>query len=68
MKREWFTHPEALDTETANELLSLYASRNIQARKTLSADPRLWLVQAYLECGNFPPRKDKTFEQPIWSR
>lgn len=67
MRREWFTHPEALDTETADELLSRYASRNIQARKTLSADPRLWLVQAYLECGKFPPRLDKTFQQRMWS-
>ena len=68
MRYSWYTHPDPLDTETANELLARYTARNIQARKTLSADPRLWLVQAYLECGKFPPLPDKTFEQPIWSR
>lgn len=44
MQMTWFCH-EPVDTETANELLSRYASRNIKTQKTLSADPRLWLKE-----------------------
>lgn len=40
MRETWFCH-DPVDTETANELLSRYASRNIKNQKTLSADPRL---------------------------
>lgn len=44
MRMTWFVH-DPVDTDTAAELLSRYASRNIKAQKTLSADPRLWLEE-----------------------
>ncbi|WP_312836655.1 hypothetical protein [Pantoea sp.] len=66
MKQTWFTH-DPVDTDTANELLSRYAARNIQAQKTLAADPRLWLVSAMLPEGKSEPRRDRTYEQKIWS-
>lgn len=40
MQMTWFVH-DPVDTETATELISRYASRNIKTQKTLSADPRL---------------------------
>lgn len=66
MKSTWFTH-DPVDTITANELIARYAARKIKAQKTLATDPRLWLVSAYLPEGNHPPRRDKTYEQRIWS-
>lgn len=66
MKNTWFVH-DRVDTTTANELLERYAARKIPAKKMLATDPRLWLVSAYLPEGNYPPRRDKTYEQSIWS-
>lgn len=66
MKQTWFTH-DPVDTDTANELLSRYAARNIQTQKTLAADPCLWLVSAMLPEGKSEPRRDRTYEQKIWS-
>ncbi|MCA6629682.1 hypothetical protein LFJ71_23745 [Salmonella enterica] len=47
MQKTWFTHDPVV-TDTANELLSRYAARNIQTQKTLATDPRLWLASALL--------------------
>lgn len=66
MKKSWFTH-DPIDTETANELLSRYASRNISTRRTLANDPRLWLVSALLPESEREPRQDRTYQQRIWS-
>lgn len=67
MKRTWFTHPEPLDTTTANELIQRYTSRQIQTKKTLAFDPKFWLVSALLPEGNYAPRRDHTYEQKCWS-
>lgn len=40
MRESWFCH-DPVDLDTANELLSRYASRNIKTQKTLATDPRL---------------------------
>lgn len=66
MRQTWFTH-DPVNTDTANELLARYAARKIQTRKTLAADPRLWLVSALLPEGNYQPRRDHTYEQKCWS-
>lgn len=65
MKKSWFTH-DPLDTDTANELLSLYASRNIQTRKTLALDPRQWLVSALLPEAKSEPRQSRQWQNPMW--
>lgn len=67
MKKSWFVH-DPVDTDTANELLSRYAYRNIQTKKTLATDPRFWLVSALLPHSEWEPRQDRTYQQPIWSR
>ena len=66
MKKTWFTH-DPVDTETANELLSRYASRNIKTQKTLSADPRLWLVRALLPTFRETPKPSRQYKNPMWS-
>lgn len=66
MRETWFVH-DPVDTETAAELLSRYASRNIQTQKTLSADPRLWLVSALLPEFRDEPKPSKQYRNPMWS-
>ncbi|AXF75413.1 hypothetical protein LU604_15495 [Erwinia tracheiphila] len=65
MRKTWFTH-DPVDTDTANELLSRYASRNIQTQKTLSTDPRHWIVSALLPEFEQVPRQERTYQQSIW--
>lgn len=66
MQKTWFTH-DPVDSDTANELLSRYAARNIQTQKTLATDPRLWLVSALLPEGKREPRRDTTYEHKCWA-
>lgn len=66
MRETWFCH-DPVDTETANELLSRYASRNIKTQKTLSADPRLWLVSALLPEFRNEPIPSRQYKNPMWS-
>lgn len=68
MRETWFTHPDPLDTKTADELLSSYKLRNIQAKKSLAFDQRLWLVSALLPEFREDPKPSKQFRNPIWSR
>jgi len=65
MQLTWFAH-DPVDTETANELLSRYAARKIQTKKTLATDPRLWLVSALLPESRSEPRQDRTYQQKVW--
>ncbi|ASN68749.1 hypothetical protein 7F4_3 [uncultured Caudovirales phage] len=64
--KTWFTH-DPVDTETAAELLSRYASRNIKTQKTLSADPRLCLVSALLPEFREEPKPSRQYKNPMWS-
>lgn len=66
MKLTWFVH-DPVDAETAASLISSYTARNIQTQKALAADPRLWLVSALLPEGNSEPRRDRTYENRVWS-
>lgn len=65
MKMQWFYHTDLTTTE-ANELISRYNSRNVQTQKTLSADPRLWVVAAILPFSEREPRADRRYEQRIF--
>jgi len=64
--KTWFTH-DPVDTETATELLSRYASRNIKALKTLALDPRLWIVSALLPEFREEPKPSKQYRNPMGS-
>jgi hypothetical protein len=66
MRESWFCH-DPVDLDTANELLSRYASRNIKTQKTLSADPRLWLVSALLPTFRNEPIPSRQYKNPMWS-
>ncbi|MEB5707393.1 hypothetical protein [Pantoea anthophila] len=67
MRETWFTHPDPLDTKTADELLSSYKLRNIQAKKSLAFDPRLWLVSALLPEFREEPKPSRQYKNPMWS-
>ena len=47
MRMTWFHHLN-LTTEEATQLIAAYQSRNVKTQRTLSADPRLWVVSALL--------------------
>ncbi|MBS6031538.1 MAG: hypothetical protein KIB40_00065 [Pantoea sp.] len=66
MRETWFCH-DPVDTETATELLSRYASRNIKTQKILALDPRLWIVSALLPEFREEPKPSKQFRNPMWS-
>ena len=66
MRMTWFVH-DPVDTDTAAELLSRYASRSIKTQKTLSADPRLWLVSALLPEFREEPKPSRQYKNPMWS-
>ena len=66
MRQTWFTH-DLVDTDTAKELLSRYAARNIQTQKTLATDPRLWLVSALLPEFSSEPISSRQYKNLMWS-
>lgn len=66
MQMTWFCH-EPVDTETANELISRYASRNIKTQKTLALDPRMWIVSALLPEFREEPKPSRQYKNPMWS-
>jgi hypothetical protein len=67
MKLTPFTH-DSCDTSTADELLSRYKLRNIQASKALAFDPRLWIVTAILPEYREEPIPSRQYKNPMWSR
>lgn len=67
MRETWFTHPDPLDTKTADELIASYKSRNIQAKKCLAFDPRLWLVSALLPEFRSEPIPSRQYKNPMRS-
>lgn len=66
MQKSWFRHHD-LTTEEADQLIHRYTLRNVQAEKTLSADPRYWVVLALLPEGRTEPRVSHQFQNKIWS-
>lgn len=65
MKLTWFYHHD-VTTEEANELIQRYTLRNVKTSKTLSTNPRLWVVAALLPEGKKEPRVSKIYEQRIF--
>lgn len=66
MKLTWFYHHD-VTTEEANELIQRYTLRNVKTSKTLSANPRLWVVAALLPEGKKEPRVSNKYQQRIWA-
>ncbi len=66
MKLTWFYHHD-VTTEEANELIQRYTLRNVQTSKTLSANPRLWVVAALLPESRNTPRVSNKYQQRIWA-
>ncbi|EJF31719.1 hypothetical protein A936_09003 [Enterobacter sp. Ag1] len=65
MHKTWFRHHD-LTTAEADELIHRYTLRNVKTEKTLSADPRYWVVLALLPEGRTEPRVDKIYQQRCW--
>lgn len=65
MRKTWFYHHD-VTTQEADELIQRYTLRNVQTSKTLSADPRLWVVAALLPESKTEPRVSKIYEQRIF--
>lgn len=65
MHKTWFYHHD-VTTEEADELIQRYTSRKVQTIKTLSADPRFWVVGALLPEGKTEPRVSGTYQQRIF--
>lgn len=66
MKLTWFYHHD-VTTQEADELIQRYTLRNVQTSKTLSANPRLWVVAALLPESKTEPRVSNKFQQRIWA-
>lgn len=56
-----------MTNEEAEELIALYASRNVVATKTLAHDPRLWIVTVIRPESLKEPRIDRRYQQKYWS-
>lgn len=68
MRMTWYSHPDALETKTADELLARYAARQVKAKKILAFDPRFWTVSALLPESRYEPRPSKQYQNTLWSR
>ncbi|EBH2749993.1 hypothetical protein FKG76_19560 [Salmonella enterica subsp. enterica] len=66
MRKTWFYHLN-LTTDEANQLITLYHSRNVKTTKHLSADPRLWIVGALLPEYAREPKGRSQYQQKMWS-
>ncbi len=66
MRKTWFYHLN-LTTDEANQLITLYHSRNVKTTKHLSADPRLWIVGALLPEYASEPKGRSQYQQKMWS-
>ncbi|EFB3571226.1 hypothetical protein NEP95_16670 [Escherichia coli] len=66
MRKTWFYHLN-LTTDEANQLITLYHSRDVKTTKHLSADPRLWIVGALLPEYASEPKGRSQYQQKMWS-
>ncbi|MEB0949296.1 hypothetical protein [Citrobacter sedlakii] len=66
MRKTWFYHLN-LTTDEANQLITLYHSRNVKTTKHLSADPRLWIVGTLLPEYASEPKGRSQYQQKMWS-
>lgn len=65
MRMTWFHHLN-LTTEEATQLIAAYQSRNVKTQRTLSADPRLWVVSALLPEYASEPKGRSQYQSRIW--
>jgi hypothetical protein len=65
MRKTWFYHHDVTTAE-ADELIQRYTLRNVKTSKTLSADPRYWVVMALLPEGSTEPRVSNKYQQRCW--
>lgn len=65
-KMSWFHHHD-LTNEEATQLITAYQSRNVKTQRTLSADPRYWVVSALLPEYASEPKGRSQYQSRMWS-
>ncbi|PIF22215.1 MULTISPECIES: hypothetical protein [Pantoea] len=65
MKKSWFQHYPMNEIE-ANSLIRDYKMRGVSAEKTLTADPRFYVVSAFLPVSQYIPRSNKSYINSFW--
>jgi len=65
MKKTWFQHYPMSESE-ALSLIHRYKLRGVTAQKTLTGDPRFYVVSAFLPVSKYAPRSGKTFQNSLW--
>ncbi|PPC63890.1 hypothetical protein C1Y41_04395 [Pantoea sp. ICBG 1758] len=65
MKRSWFQHYPMSDNEASN-LIAYYQKRGVQTQKSLTADPRFFVVSAFLPMSNYIPPSQRSFINRLW--
>ncbi|MFU0880267.1 hypothetical protein ACM26M_03340 [Kluyvera cryocrescens] len=65
MKRGWF-YQDNLTEEQAEELVARYRANNITVEKSLDADPRFWVVSAFLPVSDRHQRTPRSMCSRGW--
>jgi len=65
MKKTWFQH-FPMDEKEANMLINHYHRRGIRTEKSLTDDPRFFVVSALLPVSNYIPRSEYCYINPLW--
>jgi len=68
MKKSWFQHFPMNETE-ANLLVNQYSQRGVKTEKHLTADPRFYVVTAFLPYTQYPPKSQKSLRNNrLWGK
>lgn len=65
MKKTWFQHFPMNEAE-ANNLVRDYNRRGVRTEKTLTADPRFFVVSAFLPMSNYIPKSNRSYLNSLW--
>ncbi|XHF49441.1 MAG: hypothetical protein PIK35_12350 [Enterobacter roggenkampii] len=65
MKKSWFTHT-GLSTTEADELVARYQAKGVKVEKSLDADPRYWIVSAFLPQQASSPKTQQSMRSRAW--
>lgn len=66
MKNTWFSH-QPMSLEEANDLIGMYQSKGVPAKKCISLDNKSFMVQALLPEFRNEPIPSRQYKNPMWS-
>ena len=67
MKKTWFQHYPMNESE-ANNLIRNYSKRGVKTEKSLTDDPRFFVVSAFLPLSKYIPRSNKSYINSLWGQ